>query len=52
MKTEVVKQIRSKGNGQALIYISIRDLKEYGLEIGGHVRLTKVKQITYVKECE
>ena len=34
-----IKQIKNKGNGQALIYIDQKYLKEHNLKIGAIVRI-------------
>lgn len=46
----VIKQIHPKGNGQAVIYLSMIDLEEFNLKVGGFVELKERLDVTYVKK--
>jgi hypothetical protein len=48
----VIRQIRGKGNGQAIIYVTQQDLKDLNSEIDGYVKLTKVKRTVKIKEVK
>ena len=50
VKQKAIKQIHPKGNGQAVIYLSMLDLDEYNLKVGGFVELKERLDITYVKK--
>lgn len=51
-KDSIIKEIKAKGNGQAIIYISIIDLKYNGFKIGDFLECKKVSHKKYVKNLE
>lgn len=48
----LIKEIKAKGNGQAVIYISKIDLKHNGFKFGDFLELTKVSHEKYVDNLE
>ena len=51
-KNTLIKDIKEKGNGQAIIYVSKIDLVEHNLNFGDSVRLTKVKKTITITEIK
>jgi len=49
-ENSIVKEIKGKGNGQAIIYVNKIDLKKNGWNIGDHVRVKKVDRKVIIKD--
>ena len=48
----IIKEIKAKGNGQAIIYVSKIDLEKYDMKIGDFLACKKSTHEEYVKSLE
>ena len=48
----VIRQIRGKGNGQAIIQVTQQNLKDLNCSVDDYVKLIKVKRVVKIKEVK